>query len=117
MIPSFDVGDRIRLGNASGNNADGVARQAFETLLGVPTDPTMVSLQIIRPDSTELVYNWPSQGAGDGVLDREATGRFYHDLTLDAFGKWRWRLLSTGAVETSDKGELYVRWDAFTVLP
>jgi hypothetical protein len=112
-IPAFDVGDRIRLGNSTGTNSDGTARDPFRDVNGSATDPTAVSLQLIQPDGTLLVYNWPNQGLGDGLLLREALGRFYWDVTLSAAGRWRWKLSGTGAVETSEEGELYVRWSPF----
>lgn len=112
-IPSFDVGDRIRLGNSAGTNPDASSRDAFRDVNGTAADPTTVSLHLLLPNGTSVVYNWPDQGEGDGLLTREALGRFYGDLTLTLAGRWRWRFSSTGTVETSEEGELYVRWSPF----
>jgi hypothetical protein len=112
-IPAFDIGDRVRLGNASGDNDDGSARAPFADTAGVATDPTSVVLTILQPDGSALAYSWPTQDTNDGLLTREAVGRFYRDITLDADGTWSWELRGTGAVETSETGKLYVRWSPF----
>ena len=108
-IPGYDVGDLIRLGNQAGDNEDETARVAFTDIAGVAADPTSVSLVIKKPDGTGLTYNYPTQGAGDGVLIKEATGRYYRDLELDAHGLWHWTLSGTGVVETSESGAFFVR--------
>ena len=108
-IPAYDVGDRLRLGNQAGDNEDETARGAFTDITGTAADPTTVSLELRKPDGTELVYNWPTQGAGDGVLTQEGTGRFYRDVSMDAAGLWWWVLSGTGSVETAEQGALFVR--------
>lgn len=113
MIPSFDRGDLIRLGNVVGDNDDGTTREPFTNLASVATDPTAVSLQVLKPGGTLLVYNWPLQGPGDGVLDHPSTGRFSWDLHLDETGAWAWQLSGTGTVETSEAGRFFVRWSPF----
>ena len=109
MIPSYDIGDQIRLGNHEGTNPDESDRAAFTTVAGTVTDPTTVSLTIKKADGSDLTYNYPDQGAGDGVLTREEAGRFYVDLALDAAGLWHWSLSGTGTVATSESGAFYVR--------
>lgn len=106
-IPSFDIGDKIRLGNQAGTNDDGSARAAFTDIAGVVTDPTTVSLEVKMPNGTVLTYGYPT--GTDGNLIREGLGRYYYDLSLGASGLWYWTLAGTGTVETSEQGALYVR--------
>ena len=108
-IPAFDIGDKLRLGNHAGANEDETERGAFTSIDGTPVNPTTVSLELKRPDGTELVYNFPTQGSGDGVLTQETTGRYYYDVSLDTAGLWHWILSGTGSVETADRGSMYVR--------
>ena len=108
-IESFDIGDQIRLGNQVGDNADGTDRAAFTTIAGVASDPTTVTLELLKPDATTLTYAWPTQGAADGLLTREEVGRFYRDVSLDSAGLWHWTLTGTGTVGTSESGSFYVR--------
>jgi hypothetical protein len=86
---SYQVGDRIRLGN---HFASGAA--AF----------TDVS------DGTAVVYAWPTPSGSQQALVEEAaqTGRFYADVTLDQAGRWRYRLAGTGAVVAAVEGHLTV---------
>jgi hypothetical protein len=108
-VPAFDVGDKIRLGNHAGDNPDETTRAAFTDVTGTAADPTTVVLEILKPSGTTLTYNYPTQGAGDGLLTKETTGRYYRDLSLDTAGLWHWTLSGTGTVETSEQGAFYVR--------
>jgi len=99
----YDLNDSVRLGNPT--TAPEAA--AFATILGTPTDPTAVTLTILRPDRTILVYGWPSAGA-DGTLVRESAGRFYTELVLNQAGVWRYRIEGTGAVVAAAAGTLTV---------
>jgi hypothetical protein len=104
-IVSYDHGDRVRLGNHSGTTATA----PFTTVGGVATDPTEVVLTVKAPDGTTTVYRWPTPGVGETLLSKEATGRFYADVTLSAAGLWAYRLAGTGAVVATEEGVLHVR--------
>jgi hypothetical protein len=106
-ISAYDVGDSIRLGNHAGDNDDDTARTAFTDITGVATNPTTVSLELLKPDTTEVVYGYPS--GADGPMTQEGTGRYYRDVDLDQAGLWHWKLIGTGTVETAEQGALYVR--------
>ena len=108
-IPSYDVGDMVRLGNHAGSNEDDTSRQPFADVDGTPTDPTNVDLSVRTPSGLALVYNWPTQGAGTGLLVKEAIGRFYYDLELAEHGLWHWALAGHGVVDTTERGAFYVR--------
>ena len=43
------------------------------------------------------------------MLTKEATGRFYRDVELDAAGEWRFRLAGSGAVQAAAEGRLFAR--------
>jgi hypothetical protein len=98
-----DVGDMYRFGNYSG----ATEAAAFTNLAGVATDPTAVTLTIQKPDASELFYGWPSAGAS-GTLVRESAGRFYADVIIDQAGRWRYKLVGTGAVTAAAESVLAV---------
>jgi hypothetical protein len=104
-IAAFDVGDRIRTGNDTGATGSG----AFTNTLGVATDPTEVVLRLKPPNAATAVYRWPTPGVGESALSKESTGRFYADVTLDSAGTWGAELSGTGAVESVDSWQLFVR--------
>jgi hypothetical protein len=105
-----DIGDMYRFGNPS-QAADAAP---FATLAGTATNPTAVTLVILKPDGTKLHYGWPAPGA-DGTLVNESAGRFYADVVLDQSGTWRFRLAGTGAVTAASEGKLKV--DSQKVTP
>jgi hypothetical protein len=80
---------------------------------GTATDPTAVTLTVKKPDNTHLVYAWPTPGAGQLPLTKEAgqTGRFYADVLLDQAGEWTYHLAGTGAVTAAAQGYLVVARD------
>jgi hypothetical protein len=98
-----DVGDRWRLGNHAAS-----AEAAFTTG-GVATDPTAVTLTLVAPDGTTTVWAWPTPGASEGTLTREAVGRFYADQTWDQAGLHWCRLVGTGTVEAAAEWGVAVR--------
>lgn len=106
-MTTADIGDLVRLGNHSGDTA----RAAFATAAGTATDPTEVTLRVKDPSGNVTVYRWPTPGAGESALTKEAgqTGRFYADVSLDEAGTWTYRLAGTGAVESAEETTLYVR--------
>jgi hypothetical protein len=87
------IGDMLRFGNYSGADES----EAFTSLSGTAADPDAVVLTIRRPDHTTLVYGWPLAGA-DGLLEREAAGRFYADVVIDQSGEWTQHMVGAGTV-------------------
>lgn len=100
-IASYDVGDRARLGNHTSNTSTG----AITDLTGAAADPTVITLTTREPDGTLTVYTH----GGSPALQKETTGRYYVDVTLDAEGLWTYRLVGTGAVVVAEEGVLHVR--------
>lgn len=101
---AYDVGDLVRVGNPSQDTTTA----AFATLAGTATDPDAVTLDVERPDGTQLGYGWPVTGT-DGMLMKESTGRFYVDIEIDQAGWWKQRLAGTGAVTAASEDAFYVR--------
>jgi predicted secreted protein len=99
-----DIGDLERIGNPS----QATDSAAFTTLAGAATDPTAVTLVVLKPDGSKLHYGWPSAGA-DGTLVRESAGRFFYDVLIDQSGTWRFRLAGTGNVTAAAEGSLTVQ--------
>lgn len=96
-----DLGDRWRLGNHVDSG-----KAAF-TSLGVATAPTAATLTLQKPDGTQVVWAWPTPGAGQGTLTPETgqTGRFYAEHTWDQAGLHWCRLVGTGtATATTEWG-------------
>ena len=110
-----DCGDRWRLGNYTGAFDAAVLAAdptygAFKSL-GVPTAPTVVTLTVQRPDGTQIVWAWPTPGAGQLALQPEtgmANTRFYGEHTWDMAGEHWCKLVGTGAVTTVDEWGVYV---------
>lgn len=99
----YDIGDRTRLGNHAASGA------AAFTALGVVTDPDAVTLTLELPDTTEIVWAWPTPGGGQQTLLREALGRFYADYTWTQSGLHWVRLAGTGAATATVEFGVYVR--------
>jgi hypothetical protein len=100
-ILSYDLGDRVRLGNHTSNTSTG----AITDVTGAAADPTDITLTTRAPDGTLTVYTYN----GTPALLKETTGRYYVDVTLDAEGLWSYRLVGTGAVVIAEEGVLHVR--------
>lgn len=102
LITSFDIGDQPRLGNHAASGAS-----AFTDAAGTATDPgTSVTLQVDKPTGASTTYTY----SGSPALFKEATGRFYVNVTLDVAGLWSYRLLGVGtSVQTAAEGQLHVR--------
>ena len=98
---AYDVGDRLRLGNHSGNTAT----TAFKNSAGVDTDPTAITLRLEKPDGTATTYTHN----GTPALTRETTGRYYVDVDLDQSGVWAAELKGTGAIVALDQWQFFVR--------
>lgn len=73
------------------------------TVLGVRTDPTAVSLTIIRPDGVVLTYTW----AG-GEVTKSSTGVFTKDHTLSQRGVWTCVFAGGGVCQASAEGAVTV---------
>src|SRR5262245_54079680 len=115
IIPSYDVGDKVRIGNHAGSNVDGTARQPFKDVAGADTDPTAIKVRFRKlPDGTARVLGYPSADT-DGLLVREAVGRFYTDYIVQPGddGRWGWKLEGTGVITSADEGEFRVSASAF----
>jgi hypothetical protein len=100
-----DVGDRWQLGNHVDSG-----KAAF-TSLGVATDPTAVTLTLQKPDGTQVVWAWPTPGAGQSTLTNEEgqVGRFYGEHTWDQAGLHWCRLVGTGTVTATAEWGVVVR--------
>jgi hypothetical protein len=100
-IRSYDVGDRVRLGNASSNTGT----MAITDGDGVAVDPAQVSLVVTEPDGTATTYTV----GGANALTKETTGRYYVDVTLDAHGLWSYALVGAGTAVFRQEKQLHAR--------
>lgn len=80
---SYDIGDLIRL------------RGSFTNSAAAAVDPSSVTLQYrqfaVDPASyTTLIY-------GVNSIVKASTGEYYHDLSVNSDGEWRYRWNGLGA--------------------
>jgi hypothetical protein len=100
-IRSYDVGDRVRLGNPSTNTSTTAILDAD----GDAVDPAQVTLTVTEPDGTSTAYTV----GGANALTKETTGRYYADVTLDAAGIWSYALAGAGTAVFTEQAQLHVR--------
>lgn len=87
----YDPGSKIRLS----------AR--FE-VAGDLTDPTTVTLKVQDPAGAITTYT-----LSGGTVTKAATGRFYKDLTPTAPGRWYYKWIGTGTVESTTEESFQIR--------
>lgn len=103
ILGPYTLYTRVRVGNHStGTGA------AFTNPAGSATDPTEVTLRLEKPTGTIVTYRWPTPGAGESALTKEATGRFYADYAWDVAGLWNVELRGTGAIESMAQWQVFV---------
>jgi len=78
------------------------------TVLGVATDPTSITLDIINPANEQVNYTY----AG-GDLTKDSTGTYERNVTFDSQGTWRWRWAGTGACTAACEDSISVRRSEF----
>ena len=71
---------------------------------GAETDPTTVTLKVRTPAGVVTSYTW----AGAQVT-KDAVGRFHMDLSVTASGRYYYRWIGTGTVETSVEASFRVK--------
>ena len=95
MPNTYDIGDLIRL-------------SGLFTISQVPTDPSSITLLIIRPSRATGTYTY----AG-GDVKRAGTGSYYMDVSLDEEGRWDYRFAGTGTVQSAGDNKFLVRRTEF----
>ena len=86
----YDVGDGIRL-------------KGWFTVTGILTDPNIVTVWVRHPSGIIDTYNFTS-----GTVSKEADGKFFVDIFVDAPGQWWQEWYGTGSVVAADEGYLLV---------
>lgn len=89
----YDLGDMVRV-SASFTNIDGVA-----------ADPTAVTLQVRRPDTSITTYTY----GADPEIVKTDVGQYRADLDIDQEGTWRFRWAGVGAVQAAHESVFYIR--------
>lgn len=77
---------------------------------GALTDPSGVLFKFQNPAGTETTYTY----GVDGALVKDSTGIYHVDLSVTTKGVWAYRWESTGAAQSANEGEFYVRKSEFT---
>lgn len=72
-------------------------------VLGVPTDPTAVSLIITDPTGTQTTQVWPA-----GNIVRDSAGVFHYNQAATLDGLWSYVWIGTGAVSDQAAGTFTV---------
>lgn len=75
----------------------------FTNEVGVPADPTTVTLNVERGDRTTLTVTY----APNSAIQRPAVGDYYSIVPLTVPGAWHYQWVATGP-DTVDEGTLYV---------
>jgi hypothetical protein len=93
-INVYDVGDRVRLFGSF-------------TVSGVKTNPTLAQCRVLKPDGTSTTYNPPA-------VVNDNTGDFHVDISVDQGGRWYYKWIGTGAVESVAEKYFQVRTPALS---
>lgn len=80
-------------------------RCLFTDFDGDPIDPSTVSVRIVRPDGSIVVYNDPT----NDPTTPEGDGVFYKDVTMSQVGDWHVRWESTGGLNPITQYTVAVR--------
>lgn len=95
---THDVGDVVRV-------------EAEFDLVGVPTDPTTVTIKVRHPSGAidTDVFGEP----GSAVV-RDSAGRFHYDIAVDEPGVWHYRWIGTGAAAAAHENRIVVALSRFS---
>jgi hypothetical protein len=93
-INVYDVGDRVRLSGSFSIN-------------GVKTNPTLAQCRVMGPDGEPITYIAP-----DVVNDD--VGDFHVDVSVNQGGRWYYKWIGTGAVESVAEKYFQVRTPALS---
>lgn len=102
MTERINVGDTVK------------AMVTFTDSTGKAADPSIVRLEVQKPDGTTAAYATGFTGF-DGQARDAGSGEYRYDLSLDQGGTWLWRWIATGAVVAAEPDRVYVERNAFTV--
>src|ERR1051326_468618 len=92
-VSTYDKGDVVRI-------------EATVAVAGVPTNPTLSTLQVRAPDGTLTSYTIANGGLTNpsvGTLRRD------HDTTSSAAGEWWYGFTGTGAAQVYEEGRFYIQ--------
>ena len=64
-----------------------------------PTDPTVVSLIIKKPDGSTIQYDYP----GDPEIVKTATGHYEAEITVDQSQTWAYRWEGDGVATATEE--------------
>lgn len=77
----------------------------FRDAAGAPTDPTGISLEVLKPSGASTTYTY---GVG-GEIARDGVGVYHALVVLDEAGEWHYTWRGTGAVIIVDQNSIVVR--------
>lgn len=95
---NYDLGDLVR---CTGN---------FKNTAGADINPTTITCQIKKPDSTITSYTYGT----DAELIRDSTGNYHLDVNANAVGRWYYRFSSTGTGQAAAEGSFRVLSSKFS---
>lgn len=90
MANTYDIGDVSRVSGAFSQ-------------LGVPVDPSTVTLKVTLPDGTQTTYTHPA------TITKDSTGNYHVDVAITQRGTYRYRWFSTGGGAAAEEGWFQVR--------
>jgi len=92
----YDVGDLVRI------------RASFTNSAAQPVDPSSVTLQHRQFLADPLSYTTVVYGVGS--ITRVSTGEYFHDLSVNTDGEWRYRWNGLGENAAALEETFKVRW-------
>lgn len=67
---------------------------------GVVTDPTTLTLKVMKPDATVDTYVYPT----DPIIVKDSVGNYHADIDVDSAGRWAYSWEGTGAATFAEGG-------------
>jgi hypothetical protein len=92
-INVYDKGDLVQLPASFVNDSN------------VATDPTGVSVKVMKPDGTTVTYTYLT----DVEVVKDSTGNYHLDLAISLAGVYKYKWFGTGAVTTAEGGQFTVK--------
>lgn len=93
MTTAYDIGDAPRLSISFTDYAD------------VSADPTAVTFAMTEPDGSVVQYDYLT----NAELVKDSVGNYHVDYLLSKSGRHTFKFTGTGAVNSAESADLYVR--------
>lgn len=93
MVNTYDKGDVVRISGA------------FTDATPIALDPTAILFRFRDPDGTETSYAYGI----DSQIVKDSVGQYHVDIDADIYGRYFYRMWSTGVGKAAAEGEFWVK--------